>query len=399
MAPWMRITAIVLIVLGVLGLVGYTFMRAFRRSDDPVRLGFKWFITLLLCGGYFWYVRRGMGSASGSTTGDFGAAFVMGIGGLVLGLILATMWGAHIIHTLVSPITSMFDGGTEEAKLTPLYSQAEALRKRGKHREAIYAIHEQLGKFPNDFRGQMLLAEILAENTDDLPGAEATIHRICSQKNHGAGQIAGALNTLADWHLRIDQDVDAARAALEEIANRFPESELAHHASNRIAHLADKAMLVEARAPRTIVMKPTSDIPAHKMNAADILPAEIDPAAEAARLVDHLGQFPNDTEAREELAKIYVDHYKRLDLATEQIETLINQPTESPRRIAQWFNLLADLQIRATGDTQLAAETLHRLIERFPMQGFSEVARQRLATINLEVKRYEKDRVVKFSAS
>jgi hypothetical protein len=245
----------------------------------------------------------------------------------------------------------------------------------------------------------MLLAEIQAENMNDLPGAEATVHRICAQDKHSAGQIAGALNTLADWHLRLDQDVDAARAALEEIGTRFPESELAHHASNRIAHLADRATLVEARAPRTIVMKPTSDIPVHKQNPADLLPAQTDPAAEAGRLVKHLGEFPNDTEAREELAKIYVDHYQRLDLATEQIEMLINQPTESPRRIAHWYNLLADLQVRATGETQLAAGTLQQLIERFPNQAFSEVARQRLATLNLEAKRYAKDRVVKFSAS
>lgn len=398
MAPWLRITLIALTVLGAVGLIVYTFARALRRSDDPVKLAFKWLVTLAICGGYAWFVRRTMKNASGSLMGDFPSVFVMCIGTVVLAVILTPMWAAHIVHTLISPFTSMFDGGTEELKATALYSHAEMLRKRGKHREAIYAVHEQLEKFPNDFRGQMLLAEIQAESTNDLAGAEATIHRICSQTNHTPGQIAGALNTLADWHLRFDQDIDAARAALEEISQRYPETDLAHHAANRLAHLGDTATLVDARAPRTIVMK-TSDVPITKRDPAEILPEQTDPAAEAGRLVKHLTQFPNDTEAREQLAKIYVDHYHRLDLATEQLEMLINLPTESPRRIAQWYNLLADLQIRSTGETLLAAETLQRLIDRFPKQSFSDVARQRLLSLNLELKRYEKDHTVKFTAS
>lgn len=317
---------------------------------------------------------------------------------LVLAVIVTVCWGENIAGSFAGFLTSAFDGGGVQEKAQPLYSMAEAKRKRGKLREAMYEIQAQLEKFPDDFRGQMLLAEIQAENADDLPGAEATIHRICSQPRHSPPQIAGALGALADWHLRLDQDVDAARAALQEIVDRFPETDIAYNASKRLAHLAETGTLVDARAPRTIVMNPGSEIPAHKMKLADILPVE-DSGAEATRLVAHLNTFPNDAEAREQLAKIYVDHYQRLDLATEQIELLINQPAESPRRIAHWMNLLADMQVRATGTTELAAATLHHLIERFPNQAFTEVARQRLAMLALEVKRYEKDRVVKMASS
>jgi outer membrane protein assembly factor BamD (BamD/ComL family) len=316
---------------------------------------------------------------------------------LLLAVIVIFCWGGTIAGWFGGLFSSVFDGGSEQEKAQPLYSMAEAKRKQGKLREAMYEIQAQLEKFPNDFRGQMLLAEIQAEHADDLSGAEATIHRLCSQPKRTPQQIAGALATLADWHLRFDQDVDAARAALQGIVDRFPETELAYNASKRLAHIAETGSLIESRAPRTIVMHPISDIPAHKLNLADVLPVT-DPATEAARLVAHLNTFPNDTEAREQLAKIYVDHYQRLDLATEQMEVLINQPTESPRRIAHWSNILADLQIRSTGHVELAAETLSRLIERFPTQAFSEVARQRLSTLSLEVKRYEQDRVVKFKS-
>jgi outer membrane protein assembly factor BamD (BamD/ComL family) len=317
---------------------------------------------------------------------------------LVFAMVLMTVCGRAIIGWIVSPFTNLFDGGGERVKAEPLYSMAETLRRKGKLREAMYAIQEQLEKFPNDFRGQMLLAEIQAENANDLAGAHATIERICSQPKHSPGQIAGALSTLADWHLRFDQDVEAARAALEQIITRFPNTDAAHHASNRLAHLDEAAAkIVDARDPHTIVMK-ISDEYAPVPKLEQLLP-KTDPHAEAERLVQHLNAFPHDTEAREELAKVYADAFGRLDLATEQMESLIASPSESPRRIAHWLNLLADLQVRCTQNTELAGATLNRLIERFPNHPFADVARQRLATLAQEVKRYEKSRVVKLGSS
>lgn len=397
MPPWLRITLIVLCIIGATGLVIYTFVRALQRSEDPVKILLKWLVTLALGGLYYWFVQRKLAGATGSLLGDFGSAFQIGIGAIVLAVILTPMWATHIAHTLFSPITSLFDGGGEQVEPAPLYSRAETLRNRGKCREAIYAIHEELEKFPNDFRGQMLIAEILAENLNDLPGAEATIQRICAQKEHAPGQIAAALTHLADWHLHYDQDVDAARAAFEEVIARFPETEIARHASNRIAHLSEAGRFVDAREPHALVMK-LHDEYAPLPKPAELVP-EIDLRAEAERLSQHLTAYPNDTEAREELAKIYADGFKRLDLATEQLEMLIALPSESPRRIAHWLNLLADLQVRCTGTTELAAATLNRIIERFPKQSFAEAARARLATLSLETKRYEKSRVVKLASS
>lgn len=299
------------------------------------------------------------------------------------------MWGRVLAGFFALPLSSLFDGGGERVVPEPLYSPAEARRKQGRYHEALWEVQAQLEKFPEDFRGQMLIAEIQAENLNDLAGAEATIHRICAQPKHAPNRIAGALVRLADWHISIDQDVDAARSAFEEIIQRFPGTELAQQAENRIAHLADAATLVNSREPRTIQMLATSPVAQPAETVAS------DPQVEAERLVHHLTEFPNDTEAREELAKVYADGFQRLDLATEQLEMLIAQPNESPRHIARWLNLLADLQVRCTADTQLAAVTIQRIIDRFQGHAFGEAARERLQYLALEKKRFEHAKSVK----
>ena len=71
-------------------------------------------------------------------------------------------------------------------------------------------------------------------------------------------------------------------------------------------------------------------------------PAEMDPEQLAAVYVKHLEQHPLDTEVREKLAVIYANHYKRLDLATLELNQLIEEPNQPVKRVAHWLNLLAD---------------------------------------------------------
>src|SRR5207249_7401113 len=102
----------------------------------------------------------------------------------------------------------------------------------------IAEIRKQLKRFPNDFHGQMMLAEIQAQDLNDLPGAELTIRRICDQSGHAPRNIMHAFTTLADWHLKYNLDPDAARLDLQQVVDRFPDTDLALSAAQRIAHLA-----------------------------------------------------------------------------------------------------------------------------------------------------------------
>ena len=168
-----------------------------------------------------------------------------------LGIVLAIMWAPHICEWLPNHLTSLFDGGDAEPELKPVYSIAISKRKQGKFLEAVVEIRRQLARFPNDFEGVMLLAGIQAEDLKDLPGAEITLNHFCDQPDPPPRQVAAAMNQLADWQLKLAQDADSARAALEKIIARFPDTELALLAAQRIAHLdgTEKLLLGGARPP------------------------------------------------------------------------------------------------------------------------------------------------------
>ena len=386
----LRIALLVFAGLGILGLVVYAFVRAFKNAVDPARLGFKWIATALVVGVLFWFAKENVNTQAG--------AFMVPIACVVAAVILTPIWAPSIGRTLASPLTSMFDGGTDEPDPVPLYSTAEALRKRGKYRESVYAIQEQLRIFPHDFTGQIMLAEIQAENLNDLPAAELAVHRICGQKGHPPASIAFALNSLADWQLKYGQDSEAAKAALEKIIELMPGTEFERAAANRIAHLATTEQLVQSREPEMMKLKHGVEYLGLLKDQSHLMPKEKAFKDEAAELAAHLETHPLDHEARERLAVIYARNYGRLDLATDQFEQLIALPNESPKHVARWLNHLADLQVEVTGATELAEKTLRRIIELFPNQSHAELAETRLASIALELKRYEKTRVVKFNS-
>jgi len=102
--------------------------------------------------------------------------------------------------------------------------------------------------------------------------------------------------------------------------------------------------------------------------------------------VKHLEQHPLDSEAREKLAVLYATHYRRLDMATNELEQLINEPNQPPKRVAHWLNLLADLQLRGGADYDTVRPTLEKIIEQFPGLPAAALAQSRLAHLKLEIK-------------
>ena len=100
----------------------------------------------------------------------------------------------------------------------------------------------------------------------------------------------------------------------------------------------------------------------------------------------HLEQHPHDAEVREKLATIYARDFKRLDLATMELEQLINQPKHKPKQVAAWLNLLANFQVECGADVDAVTATLGKITEMFPDSPMAEIAQRRLARINLEFK-------------
>jgi tetratricopeptide (TPR) repeat protein len=363
-------------LLVILGIIGWGFFRMLKRSYDPPKIILKWAITVPLVI---------VGFSTATQAGYVGPAIIA-----FLGIIMTIMWAPHIGEWLCKPLTGLYDGGNEEPEQKPYYSVVRTLRMKGRFLEAVVEIRQQLARFPNDFEGVMLLAAIQAENLQDLPGAEITLNHFCDRPEAPPKQFAAAMNQLADWQLKLAQDADSARAALEKITARFPDTELAMLAAQRIAHLGGAEKLLLAAHDRQPMAVPEGVKNIGLLETSGRLaPAEIDPAQLAADYVKHLEQHPLDTEVREKLAILYADHYQRLDLAAGELEQLIEEPNQPPKRVAHWLNLLADLQVRHGADYDTVRGTLERIVERFPDLAAAEMARTRLGRLKLEVKAHQ----------
>ena len=269
-------------------------------------------------------------------------------------------------------------------------------RKQGKFLEAVVEIRRQLACFPNDMEGVMLLAGIQAEDLKDLPSAEITLNHFCNQPHPPPKQFAAAMNHLADWQLKLAQDAEGARVALEKIIARFPDTEIALLAAQRIGHLTGTGTHLLAAQDRQSMAVPEGVKNIGLLKSSEHLrPNETSPEQLAADYVKHLEQHPLDTEIREQLAILYADHYQRLDLAANELEQMIDGPNQPAKRVAHWLNLLADLQIRHGADYDTVRQTLEKIVERFPDWAAAEMARSRLNRLKLELKGHAQGATVK----
>jgi len=394
----LEIAGYALSLIFIFGVFGWLFVRELKRSTNPTTQIIKLAFSAALVIGEIFLVRVGLRLLSNASNDAlaYAEAIVVGSSIAVVGIMLSIMWTAQISALIIRPLTSAFDGGNEPPESKPHYSIAQTRRKRREFLQAVVAIREQLAKFPNDYEGIMLLAAIQAEDTNDLASAEITLNHFCDQPNPPPKQFAAALTQLADWHIKLAQDFDSARAALEKIIARFPDTELSLQASQRIAHLGGTEKQMLASVDRQPMPVPEGVKSVGLLESSEHLrPAEADPTKLAAVYVKHLEQHPLDTEAREELAKIYADYYQRLDMATIELNQLIEMPNQRAKRVAHWLNLLADLQVRHGADYETVRGTLERIIERFPDLAAGEMARTRLGKLKLELKGHKETPGVK----
>jgi len=362
----------ILCLLFVLGCLGYAVYRTVKNSDDPARLVFKWFLSL------------GIIVVAGIIISHFPYGYAPMLAAL-FGLVLAIIWASNIGSYVADPISGMFDGGRAEPDKKPMYSYAEAKRRKGRSTEAVVEARKELAKFPHDITGALLIAGIQAEDLNDLASAERTIEEYISQPRLPPQAVAAALQNLADLQWRFGKDAAAAMATLQRITSAYPDTPMAHAALQRIAHLdtADQTRLQKA-ATRYTVPTGERDIGLRPSFKAPFQPPQ--PTDEIAALVSQLERHPADVESRERLAVLYAEQLGRVDLARDQLEQLISLPAESPKRIGNWLNLLATLHARFGNDLASAEEALRRIIALFPKSAMAEHATARLASLNQEVK-------------
>ncbi len=352
-----------------------------KQSREPWMLILRW----VLSGAVLWLTFWGAGKMfQKHNAQEFDGIVIAAVAGIVM----AIVWVPLIVEAVSRKLGSLYDGGDAEVELKPLYSVSRALRAKGKYNEAVAAVWKQLQRFPEDFEGQLLLAEIQAENFNDLPAAEEILEKAIAQKGQSPGNVASALNRMADWRLEKMKDREGAREALERIGELLPGTEWALQAGQRIARLADPEGSRVGEERRPVVARAAQRVGLAGGNAAR-MPAETDPGLQAAELVRHLESHPQDSHTRERLAVIYANHYHRLDLATEQLEKLIEQPQQQAKQVVRWLNLLADLQVQNGVDADAVRATLQRIVDKFPGQPAALTTQRRLDTLSIELKAKE----------
>ncbi len=383
------VRGIIVLVLFALA-IGWFMWRWLKGTRDPALLIFRWILTA----GAFVALFFGTAQAGKHFSQGSPMAILAVIYALVAGVFLALVWVPVITDFVARKIGSLYDGGDTEIEAKPYYSIFQAKRTKGKYYEALTEVRRQLDKFPTNFEGQMLLAELQAENLNDLPGAEVTVHRFCLQPGHPPLNTAYALNKLADWHLALAKDRDSARKELEKIIELLPDTEMALQAAQRIARLADTDTLLAPHQRQKVVVKKGVDNLGLLQAQDHLKPAETDPAQTAAEYVKHLEKHPLDTHAREKLAAIYAGHYHRLELAIDQLEQLVQQPNQPAKNVVRWLNKMADLQVQENAEFPLIRDTLKRIMDLYPDQAAGETARRRIETLRLEMRSKDKHRQV-----
>lgn len=351
--------------------------RTFRRSgEDRATLTVKWIVTLglvfLSIMALPWF-------------GYFGLFLIVGNG-----VVFSLLWAPNIGEWLARPLTTALDGGSIEPEKKPLLSFAEAQRKRGNYAAAAGELRKQLEQFPRDYDTLMLLASVQAENLGDLESARTTIARLVNQTEHLPKNRAFALTQLADWELSRGRDPEAARQVFERIIQLFPDSEMSTLAAQRIAHLPP-------------IDNDTADSGAAQTDEGPSAEAALDmdstsADARADALVRHLAAHPLDADSRETLARLYAEELQQVDLALQQLETLIAQPNRPPKMIARWLNQLADIQLKHARDLAAAKAALQRIVDLFPGTAHADAAAARQETISVDLRPKEASRAIKLGS-
>jgi len=389
----LKILVFVVAWLGFLAAAVWAVRRIWEHSEDRSALVRRWLYTAAVLA-FIVLVLGPMFQRWDAVSAWVGVPFAA-----VAGLILALIWVPSLTESLGRWVGTLYDGGSVAPDPEPFFSIVEARRKQGRYEEAQAAVREQLARFPDHFRGQMLLAEIQAEDLRNLPAARATIEACVSQPGHAPKNIAFALLRLAEWHLKLAGDRAAAQVALERIEQLLPGTPEAHLARQRLAHLTPQSMLQEARErPRLEVPRAVERL-GLLGETPKIVPRGSDPHERVERLVAQLDRFPEDNQTREELALLYREEFQRPDLAAEQLEQLIAQPQAPPAQIVRWLNLLADVHLDGAGDFEAARRVLRRVVDLDPSSPAAAQALRRLALLPRQMAAKKQSQVLKLGSA
>jgi tetratricopeptide (TPR) repeat protein len=274
-----------------------------------------------------------------------------------------------------------------EQKTAPIYSRAIAAINFDKYEEAEKAVIHELESFEDDFDGWMMLAELYANQFNDLPAAQELLRQTCEHPGTTPSQFAVAHHRLADWQLKLAQDPDAARAALEEICRRHPRSHLDRMARLRIHQLpASREEWIARQGVKKIRLHTLSGSTRGSGAAPSARMSQHDAFARSQKCVQQLQSNPNDIAAREELARLWAEDLGQVEMGVEQLDLLLAMPGAAPAKAAEWLGLLASWHLQFPQNLMAARTAMERLIRLYPQSSQALAAQRRLNMLDLEAK-------------
>lgn len=336
-----------------------------------------------------WRAGNGLDAEIGA---HFRALCLTSLGVLILPAIGMVALGGWLtlglaLTLILAPVAGYGPTVLRPKKMPPLYAKAIARMKFGKYSEAEQEVIAQLEKREDDFDGWMMLAELYANHFNDVEEAEQTILEICDQPRTTPSQMGTALHKLADWHLKLRSDPDAARRALQVIANRQPGTHLARMAQARAAQLPQTAEELREQQINKPVHLPALHDPLDEPAgpAASTLGAK-EAAERVTQLNARLKHRPDDLEIREELARLYAGPLDQPSTGIAHLQSLLARPDRPEAKAPEWLGLIAAWQLERLHASAAGSETLRRLIQEFPESPTAHAAQRRLQHLEAEEK-------------
>ncbi len=285
------------------------------------------------------------------------------------------------------PILQQVAALQPDPKAVAVYTRAIAAMHFDKYEVAEQAVIEQLETHEDDFDGWLLLAELYANQFHDLPGAQNIINDICGQPATTASQFAVACHRLADWHLKLGNDPDAARAALEKICRRFPRSHLDHMARLRINQLpANREEWLAQQSVRKIKLTGLDGQKTYSEKAQSEQRTHQEAFARSQECIAQLTANPDDTATREELAHVWAEELGQIEMAVEQLELLMSMPRTPAAKMAEYLGLIAQWHLKFPQNIPAATAAMERLARQYPNAPQALAARRRLKVMEIESK-------------
>ncbi|MBN8247434.1 MAG: hypothetical protein J0L84_08325 [Verrucomicrobia bacterium] len=376
------------ILLGCAALFAWQYARHGSAAEgSPVIL--RWTLTVGLIGLFAYTVHRVGPNPVGPS------AFLLLIAGMVVSVLMMILWLPTLVAGALGPLTGSLTGGNEKVEAKPAYYRAIALKKRGEFQAAIAAVRMELERFRGDSEGLLMIVDLLAEDLKDPNAALEVLRESLQTPGRSESERAQALSRWADIQLQHLQDAEAARETLEEISREFGESPAGHLARQRLAHLPGAAGGGTAEEPPRLVVKHHEERVGLMEDFGASRVGGEDPAEAAAALNGHLNAHPDDWESRERLALLYAESLNEPSRATAQLERLLSQSGVPARHVARWYQLLVDLQLKATDGVAAARITLERMREQFPDTAWAAQAETRLRHLGLDQKAKEAPKTLK----